>query len=218
MAWVGLIAFSILGLCVQGADTLWAWVLIVVALVAIGVRFHKNNSSADERCNDEDELQSVQEQVIEIPDDAHDAVEVFAKLVARTYAILDQAYTRDKYFYQACIKLEFGDDDASSHAEFTFDFDWNMERFYEKFGYRLGSGLSADGDSVCYKSDHVRNLYSWLGAASIEQKLNGGKFDIHMAMVLCDGIVSTFVNNCPSAYVEYKSSQESGFFVLFKFR
>lgn len=155
---------------------------------------------------------------VNIPDDAHDAVEVFAKLVNKTCAILDQAYTRDKYFNQVCIDLKFGEDDASSLAEFSFNFDWNMEGFLEAYGYSLGKGFSVDGEDVCYKSDRVQGLYSWLGAEAMERKRTGGVFNAHFAMALTDGIVATFVNNCPSAYVNYKSPKENGFFVIFKFK
>lgn len=85
-----------------------------------------------------------------------------------------------------------------------------MERFFESYGYRLGDGFSVDGDSVCYMSEQVKNLYSWLDATGVEKERRG--------LVLIDRIVSTFMNSCPSAYVEHKSYQESDFFVLFKFK
>lgn len=81
MIWMGLIIFSVLGLCLQGLDTFWAWILIAVAVVALVVKSKKNSSSANKRCKDEDESQSIQGKMIEIPEDAHDAVETFARLV-----------------------------------------------------------------------------------------------------------------------------------------
>lgn len=218
MVWLGLIGFSIFGLCVQGINTLslWAWVLIAISVVVLVAKYKKNTEVGNEDSSETNYEKSPQ--LIEMPADAHDAVEAFAKLVSRTYAILDQAYTRDKGYYQACIELSFGEDDTSSRAEFDFHFDWNMVGFYEKHGYTLGRGFSVDGENVYFKSDTVHNLYSWIGEAATKKRNSGGTFDLHLAMALAEGIAATFVNNCPSAYVEYTAPSEEKFVVFFRFR
>lgn len=205
MIWIGLIAFGIFGLCTVGGYA--GWIAITIGAIGLVWKYVNQEKSGNQEPSSDAEADM---KTIEIPDDAHDAVEAFARLVGRIYAILDQAYTRDKYFYQACIKLRFGDDDISSHAEFSLDFDWNMEGFFASHGYRLGDGFSVDGDSVCYMSDQVQNLYSWLDATGVEKERIG--------LVLIDRIITTFMSNCPSAYVEHKSYQERDFFVLFKFK
>lgn len=156
---------------------------------------------------------------ITMPDDAHDAVEVFARLTHNTYTMIEQMSPgRDKYFYQVVIKLKFGEDDSSSHAEFQFDFDYNMDGFHEHFGYKLGTGFSVENDYVYYRSSNIRNLYSWIGAATLQHRESGLPFDKYLADECANGIVATVVNNCPNAYVSSKSASEDGFYLVFKFR
>lgn len=214
MIWYVLIGFGVFCLCAVGG--MGGWLLIAIGIAGLSWKLmHKN---MDDNYESSSDIVS-DNKIIEIPDDAYAAVEAFARFTNSTYRMIQQMSPgRDKYFYQIIISLQYGSDDASSKAEFSFDFDYNMESFHESFGYELGSGFSVDGDYVYYRSQSIRNLYSWVGAATLQQRESGLHFDKYLAAECANGIVATVENNCPDAYVSSKSASENGFHLIFKFR
>lgn len=194
---------------------------LLIACVVIWIFYRKWKKNRDVEREEESESKKGDElKVVTIPTDAHDAVATFARFTNSTYSMIEQMSPgRDKYFYQIIIELKFGEDDASSQAEFQFDFDFNMDGFHENFGYKLGTGFSVEnGDYVYYRSRNISNLYSWVGAAAVQHKQNGMPFDKNLANECANGIVATVVNNCPDAYVSSRSASEDGFYLIFKFR
>lgn len=213
MIWIVILVIGILGLWLDCGGM--SWLFVVIGAGGFGIKLWKDEVDRKRTMKPPKK----QLQLVEMPDDAHDAVAAFARLAHRTYSVIQQMDPeRDKYFYQIVIKLNLGADDKTSKANFSFEFDWNMDGFHENFGYKLGDGFTVKDDVVSYKSDHVRNLYSWVGAAALESKQTGRPFDKHHAEMSAKGIVATVVNSCPVAYVHTKYATEDEFYVLFKFK
>ena len=149
-----------------------------------------------------------------MPQDAHDAVEAFARLACTTYNWIQRKYPeRDKHLYWIVIKLKFGTDDSNAHAKFKFDFDYGMGGIQHILGMELGEGFSINGDDVEYESEKIENLRSWVGIAVERLKAQGASLNS-----AADAIVATVENNCPDAHVDAKVADEDGFYVTFRFR
>ncbi|MBQ3484389.1 MAG: hypothetical protein IJA77_02650 [Clostridia bacterium] len=152
-----------------------------------------------------------------VPNDAHDAVEMFANLACYTYRLINQmAPDRDRCFYRILILLKQRTEMEYGCAKFSFDFDWNMDGFHRTFGINLGDGFKIDGDTVIYESNSIDNLESWLVTGAEWRKTAG--LPLKDA---ADPIAATVLNNCSDAYVDLQNvSSDNGwsFLVTFKFR
>ena len=185
------------------------WIAIIVLAVILYVLIKKENrkeTKSDPSINKRGNV------IVSIPNDAHDAVERFASIASQTQSFLKQNGWWGNPVARASILFTFGADDQHSKVSMWFDFDTSMEGFHERLlGYRLGDGFSVNGDKVLYESMQIQNLQQWLGI-KLENISNGNNSS------LLEPIATTFINNCPDAYVESKAIDQTGYFVGFKFR
>lgn len=151
--------------------------------------------------------------VIEIPQDAHDAVSRFAWLCNLTRNRLKAMNgLSDDYFSNAQIALFYGSSDSSNKAEFWFSFDWAMEGFHNTMGYQLGEGLTViDNDRLTFSSNQISGLKTWGNMQSVQ-------YDQERATALAGLVALTFTNECPDAYVKDSQVFKDGLYVSFKFR
>ncbi|MBR4080488.1 MAG: hypothetical protein IKK21_01730 [Clostridia bacterium] len=178
---------------------------MVLALIAWGGWwFYKNvmSSSGSSSGGSSSTPEPAPLRVIEMPDDAHGAVEQFARLANDTRNMIKRMGGHDPYFDFVSINLKYGADDYSGIAEFKMDFDYSMSDFHKHlFHSELGSGFSVDDDTITYRSHNVCGLRSWCSQ---------GEW-------LEDAVIATVVNNCADAYKSSGSGGDAGVFINFKF-
>lgn len=155
----------------------------------------------------------VARKVIEIPEDAHDAVSRFAWLCNLTRnRIKAMNGISDDYFSNAQIAFYYGSSDVSNKADFWFSFDWAMDGFHETMGYELGEGLRVqDSDRLAFSSNQISALKAWVDMKSSE-------YHKDKALEIARLVALTFTNECPDAYVKDSQVFEDGLYVSFKFR
>lgn len=215
-AWGVMAAVVSLGILSQlniGAGGVLFWILvgsvwggIIVTVTAIQTKQDRQTHASN--------FAAQKPRTYHIPQDAHDAVEAFARLACTVYNWIQRTCPgRDKHLYWVVIRLTFGTDDSNAHAKFKFDFDYGMGSIQHILGMELGEGFTIKGDDVEYEADNIENLYSWVGCDVERLKAQGAALK-----TAADPIVTTVVNNCPDAYVEAKVADADGFYVTFRFR